>query len=666
MKVEEVTPAEFLALDTLLSTAVTSQSRPKNHEHLFDVFLRDDGARFGVSARRRFPVGFGGEDVCGKGRRVVEDGGRVVWEWRLDDYGEVCGVLGGLGRVNGVSGGVRRLWGVIGRRRDVIGEGVVRDVVGEGFWGRLKGFQREGVVGGAEMGGRFLLGDEMGLGKTVQALGVVRYFGCESGVLVLCPGSLKGSWKEAIGMWNEEIGVGEVRVVASRKDGVRLFGEMGKKGRDIWDRGPGVRFVVCAYDMMASIVREMGVERFKEGGLFKCVIADECHNLRNMHTDRVRFCLPAMMGIKHRILCTGTPVLSRPRELYPLLILICNEDGEEKPILNFEDYAERYCGGSDGGYNGVSNLDELNTVLKSVMIRRTKADVLRSLPPKRRRHVVLDIGAKPLTKFAKVFDELGTLEMQLQDGSLDPAERAAISGRRKGLFAILYVMTAKAKLPGIVTRTRQLLHEDGSKKILVFASHIVVLDAVTQLMEREQVEYIRLDGATKPEERSELVDSFQNNANIRVAILSVHVAGAGLTLTKADVVFFAELHMVPGVLRQAEDRAHRIGRVGVVDIEYAVAPKTLDDRMWSMIRRKMGTIGMVVDGLGDYETGSKTLDPESKDLVLSTSSPAMQNAMFEAESYLPAELSSFDDVACPTRRMEYNQDWPVSKRLKVS
>ena len=59
-------------------------------------------------------------------------------------------------------------------------------------------------------------------------------------------------------------------------------------------------------------------------------------------------------------------------------------------------------------------------------------------------------------------------------------------------------------------------------------------------------------------------------SDIRVALLSITAANMGITLTAATTVIFAELHYTPGIMVQAEDRAHRIGRVGDVNIEYLI------------------------------------------------------------------------------------------------
>ncbi len=85
------------------------------------------------------------------------------------------------------------------------------------------------------------------------------------------------------------------------------------------------------------------------------------------------------------------------------------------------------------------------------------------------------------------------------------------------------------------------------------------------------MEYIRIDGSTDSESRKKYVDEFQTNDNVRVAVLSITAANAGLTLTAAQLVIFAELFWTPGVLLQAEDRAHRIGQTDSVLVQYLVA-----------------------------------------------------------------------------------------------
>merc|ERR1712130_495816 len=83
------------------------------------------------------------------------------------------------------------------------------------------------------------------------------------------------------------------------------------------------------------------------------------------------------------------------------------------------------------------------------------------------------------------------------------------------------------------------LFESG-QKFLVFAHHKDVLDAIQEAVQKKcKCKFIRIDGKTKPDQRQILVDKFQNNSEIKIAILSITAAGTGSTLTAATSVVFA-------------------------------------------------------------------------------------------------------------------------------
>lgn len=102
-----------------------------------------------------------------------------------------------------------------------------------------------------------------------------------------------------------------------------------------------------------------------------------------------------------------------------------------------------------------------------------------------------------------------------------------------------------------------------------------------------QVGFIRIDGRTPPAARQEYVNKFQQDDSCKVAVLSILAAGVGITLTAASTVVFAEMHWTPGVLEQAEDRAHRIGQKSAVNVHYLCAPGSIDDIIWPTVSRKV-------------------------------------------------------------------------------
>ena len=110
------------------------------------------------------------------------------------------------------------------------------------------------------------------------------------------------------------------------------------------------------------------------------------------------------------------------------------------------------------------------------------------------------------------------------------------------------------------------------EKVLFFAHHRAMLDAVDSAASTHGVRTFRIDGSVPAHERAALVAGFQSLApgTRAIFVLSIQAAGQGLTLTASSTAVFGELRWVPGELLQAEDRCHRIGQRSSVNIHYLV------------------------------------------------------------------------------------------------
>lgn len=98
-----------------------------------------------------------------------------------------------------------------------------------------------------------------------------------------------------------------------------------------------------------------------------------------------------------------------------------------------------------------------------------------------------------------------------------------------------------------------------------------MIESISKLLESKKVRYIKIDGGTPATARHAACEQFQTDSDTKVALLSITAANSGLTLTSAQLVVFAELFWNPGILTQAEDRAHRIGQTDSVIVQYLVA-----------------------------------------------------------------------------------------------
>jgi SWI/SNF-related matrix-associated actin-dependent regulator of chromatin subfamily A-like protein 1 len=196
--------------------------------------------------------------------------------------------------------------------------------------------------------------------------------------------------------------------------------------------------------------------------------------------------------------------------------------------------------------------------------------------------------------------------MQLKKSQIDgmqefSAEYHGANGKKKDQERILlqwYSVTARLKADAVCRYVENFL-KNNDEKCLVFAHHLCLMDALAEFLTKNKIRYVRIDGSTKSENRDYNVESFQNDSSIRCAILSIKACSAGITLTAASTVIFAELDWTPSNMIQAEARAHRIGQERQVTCIYLIAPRTSDDVMWRMLQEKQRNLtkaGLVTMG----------------------------------------------------------------------
>eukprot|EP00927_Polykrikos_kofoidii_P055896 TRINITY_DN50082_c0_g1_i1.p1 TRINITY_DN50082_c0_g1~~TRINITY_DN50082_c0_g1_i1.p1 ORF type:complete len:744 (-),score=119.89 TRINITY_DN50082_c0_g1_i1:433-2433(-) len=465
-------------------------------------------------------------------------------------------------------------------------------------------FQKEGIRFGLSRGGRCLLADEMGLGKTVQALSITAQYTDEWPMLVVAPSTLRLVWRDQALTWLPHIVQAEsIQVLLCGKGKVR----------------PEARVVIVSYDLLT---RNELFENRADRQPYKVVIVDESHYIKDPASKRSKVVLRVCQAAQRCVLISGTPALNRAAE-------ICTQLQALLPaavVPTYTTFCQRYCERQDRHYKrgsvvqwaGAIRKEELNALLlDTVMIRRRKIEVLSQLPSKRRREITLD---------ASRLDKVKMKELQHLQGTV-PFSKIANAGEaskgENGLGAAPQIMacfklTAEAKVEAVLEYLDHLLGH--VEKLLVFGHHYVVLDGIEKKLVSGGIGHIRIDGKTLQARRNDLVEQFQNDSSIRVAVLSICACGQGLTLTAAHTVVFAELYWVPGQLQQAEDRVHRIGQEQPVDIHYCIAEGTLDGRVFNALNRKcMDTTG-VLDGV------ERNMDVRHK------SSQASASAMSAADS----------------------------------
>jgi SWI/SNF-related matrix-associated actin-dependent regulator 1 of chromatin subfamily A len=351
------------------------------------------------------------------------------------------------------------------------------------------------------------------------------------------------------------------------------------------------RWTIVNYDLLRKHHRDL-LEA--EWGT---LILDEAHYIKNLRSQRSLLVLGGerkarrktasalpngrIRGIADRaervFLLTGTPITNRPLDLFALLRAIRHPLGDDQFA-----FALRYCAAFQTAFgwdmNGASNLDELHDKLEDVLLRRKKSTVL-DLPPKLRTYMPVEVD---LAAYRKVW--------------LDYVARLAKRKRvpRKTLLAEVAKLrhaAAIAKIPAAIALAESIL--EASEKVIIFACHQVVIDAVVSHF---GASCVAVTGEVSSSQRQQYVDMFQNNSNVRVFAGNLQAAGIGVSLTAATQVVFVDYSFVPAEHLQAEDRPYRIGQRNAVTVTYLSAMGTLDEEIECLLAQKLGVVAQAIDG----------------------------------------------------------------------
>ncbi|RFN50289.1 adenosinetriphosphatase [Fusarium flagelliforme] len=141
----------------------------------------------------------------------------------------------------------------------------------------------------------------------------------------------------------------------------------------------------------------------------------------------------------------------------------------------------------------------------------------------------------------------------------------------------------------------------GGHRALIFTQMTKVLDILELFLNIHGHKYLRLDGATKVEQRQILTDRFNNDPRILCFILSTRSGGLGINLTGADTVIFYDQDWNPAMDKQCQDRCHRIGQTRDVHIYRLVSEHTIEANILRKASQKQMLDDVVIQE-GEFTT----------------------------------------------------------------
>ena len=509
-------------------------------------------------------------------------------------------------------------------------------------------FQKAGIEYACKRD-KTLIADPPGLGKTIQAIGVHNTLDTVS-VLIVCPASLKVNWKREFEKWDvhgSTVGIARSetrREPLYEKNGERMRDHEGKPMSRTWTEHvwPETDVVVINYDMLEAFD-----DQIKELP-WDLLICDEAHLMKSTNARRTKCVFggsqkavrkdkkivkPAKeyMPIEatRTLFLTGTPVLSRPLDIWNL-IKACDPKGLGKKR---DDFLFQYCGAHYIGdfldTTGSSNEEELGRLMRErFMVRRDKKSVLKDLPDKTRELITIPrdkleavlkketnrvqtaLGAYEALlgnesegddfRYISVIEDLsGKLEAALdaQNSEEPDWERAVRSLSEPDRIMFTEISEAReevalAKVGAVVEHVERLF--DAEEPVILFAHHKSVIAALKERLEKAGMNVGVVTGSVPSDKRQKIVDDFQDGV-YDVIVGNIMAMGTGFTLTRASIVVFAELDWVPALIEQAEDRAWRFGQKNAVLIQHLVVDMSIEARMVAALLHKMGIIKRTLD-----------------------------------------------------------------------
>ena len=419
-----------------------------------------------------------------------------------------------------------------------------------------------------------LIGDEQGLGKTKESIDitVARKQELKKCLIVCGVNSVKYNWEKEISIHSKE----GVAMIDGKTMDIRVSQLMR------WYDGAEYYGIINIESLRSEKIQDALYVGIKND-IIGAIIVDEIHKAKNGSSQQgkaLRFLkAPVRIGL------SGTP-MNKAEDLWNILTWLGVEN------RSYYSFRNTYCVmGGYGGYKviGHKNLQSLNAELNKVMLRRKKEEVL-DLPPK-----------VHSTEYVELTKKQQSLYRDIKNGIIADMENIIASVNPLSCTLRLRQLTG-----GLFTednpkleRVKDMLEEEiipNGNKAIIFSQWEQITEVYLEALKEYNPIYIT--GKVDPADRQKEVDRFQNDPNCKIAIGTIGAMGTGLTLNKASYVFFVDKKWNSGENEQAEDRAHRIGTAGTVNIISLVAKGSVDEGVEEYLIENKDLFERVVDGKG--------------------------------------------------------------------
>ncbi|MGQ0505328.1 MAG: DEAD/DEAH box helicase [Myxococcaceae bacterium] len=436
---------------------------------------------------------------------------------------------------------------------------------------QLEGFQWLTRLASWDAGA--VLADDMGLGKTVQALAVLLNRASKGPALVLAPTSVGFNWMEEAARFAPSL---KLQMYADSEDRGRTLSRLGAK--DV---------LVVSYGLLVRDLERLTKVRFST------IVFDEAQALKNAATQRAR-AARELQG-DFRFALSGTPLENHLGELWSLYRLVF-------PGLlgSWDAFRDRFATPIEKKIDPTA-APALARVLKPFLLRRTKDQVERELPPRTEVKVPIVLSGEEWQLYEdarlSALSDLETSKAKMKEQERRIEVLAALTRLRLLASHPRLCDAASTVESSKLRRLLELVEELTAEghQALIFSQFTSHLALVREVLDARGLGYLYLDGSTARKERERRVHAFQEGA-APLFLISLKAGGFGLNLTAADFVIHLDPWWNPAVEDQASDRAHRIGQTRPVTVYRLVARGTIEEQILALHADKRALVTGVLDG----------------------------------------------------------------------
>src|SRR6266853_355338 len=424
--------------------------------------------------------------------------------------------------------------------------------------------------------GRVILADDMGLGKTVQALAATEFLRRSRGiqrVLIVAPASVKYQWKKEIEKF-------------TGLDAQVIEGLLPQRHKQY--ASPKF-FNLTSYALVLKDIKYLHELRPD------LIILDEAQRFRNWATATARTI--KQLKSRYAFVLTGTPLENKLEELFSVVEFV---DGRRLgPAFRF--LHEHRMEDEKGHLLGYRGLDRIHIQMAPVLLRRTRAEVLKDLPERTDQIFRVPLTPEQAEPYFEQSDILAALmrkwEKQGWLSEIDQKRVLCCIQNMRMLCNSTFLFDKQTHHSPKLQEFREILTElaiEENRKVVVFSEYERMTYLAGEELRKLGIGFVSLHGGGPFRRRGALIEKFRNDPACKV-FLSTDAGGVGLNLQAASAVVNFEPPWNPARLEQRVGRVHLCGQTQPVHVIHMLTSDSIEERVWETLRLKKSLFAGVFD-----------------------------------------------------------------------